>query len=625
MQPKPIAQLYPSLMVAVLLFAAALAIPQLNADAFSFDEIRTLVATGGAHYGSLPNLGAVLNRVQSESPDQAVGFALIAWSWAQLAGWTEFATRTLPFFAGMIAIALTYRLGRDLFHPFVGISAALILTTSIFFVTYMHKYRVFTLVALAVALTIWAYWRIADEQRTVSWRAAFGLVVGGTMIFYTHYFAVPLIVALGIYHLFVVPKNKRWWIPVGLAVIVALLFTPQLTGLLEGVGHNLERVEQRSDDVLSPLAIVWALLTYFGGGYPLLTIALLVPTIAVFYDSRVCAAHRRHLIMLYVALIGLMVGIIVMNEIAGVLMLRRIRYLMPTWIPLALIISVGFWRLYHWRPSIGALALLLWMVVAVAVYHQNTLMTFNDGDQSPVIAWRELASLVESQGEPDDLFVFQGDDRAQYQHYMRDIPRRFNLESNVPEWDFGNTGARDAKRVWWAVSQYEYQAERVPRFANTLVDQGHQHCATVYADPLLVVELYAQSPAYCPGGEPIVTFGNLLTLQQIEHHQHDNRLMINTGWGVNPDIPLFTYSLAFFLYDSSDQIVGQSDVGLDAYDGPYTPIYAEIDTATLSTGRYVLKVAAYQWETGERLPRLTVDDESPFTPAPIGTVTLNAR
>ena len=72
-------------------------------------------------------------------PDQAYGLPLIYSVWGRVFGWSNFAMRALPLFAGLLALTWTYRTGRDLFAPLVGLVAAMLLATSVLSPTCMWR------------------------------------------------------------------------------------------------------------------------------------------------------------------------------------------------------------------------------------------------------------------------------------------------------------------------------------------------------------------------------------------------------------------------------------------------------------------------------------------------------
>jgi 4-amino-4-deoxy-L-arabinose transferase-like glycosyltransferase len=80
--------------------------------------------------------------------------------WGRLIGWSIFSIRVFSLLAGLLAIAMVYRLGGKLFNRYVGWYAAAALGFSAFFIDYLHEARAYTLLALFVSCAIYAYARI---------------------------------------------------------------------------------------------------------------------------------------------------------------------------------------------------------------------------------------------------------------------------------------------------------------------------------------------------------------------------------------------------------------------------------------------------------------------------------
>ena len=120
-------------------------------------------------------------------------------------------------------------------RPRAGLFAAFLLSASVFFLAYMVRARAFTLIALCSTLCIWSYWRLVLDPRPTSMGAPAGLLLGSVGLLYSHYFTALFLPALGLFHLLFVRRNRRWWQPVLLLVLAALLAMLQLPGFLQGL------------------------------------------------------------------------------------------------------------------------------------------------------------------------------------------------------------------------------------------------------------------------------------------------------------------------------------------------------------------------------------------------------
>ena len=126
----------------------------------------------------------------------------------------------------------------DLFTARIALTATLLLATSVLFLTYMHVARSYAAAMLFAAIIIWAYWRVALQPHAPGRGSRAALVLGATGLLYAHYFSALLLPALALFHLFFVRKERRWWQPVVLLGLAALLALPQVPDLLSGIEHN---------------------------------------------------------------------------------------------------------------------------------------------------------------------------------------------------------------------------------------------------------------------------------------------------------------------------------------------------------------------------------------------------
>lgn len=598
-------------MVLLLLIPSVFTTAALNMDAFSGDEVRTVLAAGGAHHGPLSFPMGIIENTNNRSPDQALGFPLVARVWGDIAGWEELNLRVFTWLTGLLAIAMTYRVGRDFFSPFAGFSAATVLATSIFYVTYMHKFRVFTLVALTVAVGLWCYWRLALYAGKPGWLAHVGLFVAGLGFFYTHYFVTPFVGALGLFHLLFVRKDGRWWRPVIIFALVFVCFLPALGFLYDGVVHNSIERPQLRDEALSPFGVVERLSFFFGNGSHLFTLVymgLAAYAFATFprKQDKPRAEQFRMWLIWFGAVIALL-GIILMNELAGVFPARRVRYLMPLWVPLSLLVGVGIWRLERFHRRLPGIALAVWAAFGLFRNVEGTLMIFPEGDNAPVPTWRELPAAFFAQGEPDDPFVFLGVIEPRLGHYTHGIQNRYFIETYM-----GEPEMRDAiegeKRFWFVFKREWNQVGNLSKFYALMDDLGFDYCETYLDDPYFLLRLYVASPAFCPGGEPMLVYGDQITLMQVDEQRTEDALTLNTGWQIAPSVPVNTYSIGFHIYDDAGELVAQQDIGLGTADGPYTPVQATFDLADLPDGEYEVRVVVYDWRTGARLTGVNAQD-----------------
>ena len=213
-------------MLPLLLLAAALSGSLLDWMALDADEAAT-VLYGSTDCGRTVNLTEVLATNIRENPDQAFGYPLLASLWARFTGCSEVALRTLSWLAGLLALAWTWRAGRDMYGPAVGLVAAGLMATSVLFVTYMAIARTFTLVVLFVVLTLYGYWRAALRPGPVRQLERLLLLAGCSALLYLHYFGALLVPALCLFHLAFVRRDRRQVRVMVVFLLAGLVFLPR--------------------------------------------------------------------------------------------------------------------------------------------------------------------------------------------------------------------------------------------------------------------------------------------------------------------------------------------------------------------------------------------------------------
>ena len=133
-----------------------------------------------------------------------------------------------------------------------------------------------------------------------------------------HYFGALLLPALALFHLFFVRKERRWWQPVALLGLAALLALPQVPDLLSGVAHNQEKDLLHAEALRYP-EVITASLLYLSNGLleirrPFSTLFVLALPLPLLYfgsaqsaqspatrSSLVPFAHRHPAVLLLLA------------------------------------------------------------------------------------------------------------------------------------------------------------------------------------------------------------------------------------------------------------------------------------------------------------------------------------
>ena len=588
--------------VAVLLAAAALGARGLDADPLWDDEIRTYRNAGAVQYG-LKSVSGVWQDVAQRTPDVPPGYAVLVALWGRAVGWSELGIRAFSWLAGLLAVALTARLGADLFSWRVGAMAALVLMSSVFFVHFMHEVRAFAMGMAFAVLVLLCYWRLIYQRPT--WGTSLGLMTGALGVLHSHYFVALLLPVLATYHALFAPKTRRWWLPVGLAVPVVLLFAPVLPVFIDGLDDSRQR-EALQQMALTPTETLRELLLVYGNGYALLGLLALGGAFVALRRAN----NRRAVVFVLVMGVGLGLVVVGLNAVIKLLDPGRQRYFAGAWPALALSTALVFDALWRWRRIAGAAALAAWVIVGVWAMRPAGLSTRFDG--ADVAAWRDVHDIMQPHISGDDVIALHSPGLPwlaipYFRHYTALFPARAELIESLETESVMRDYIADAERVWLTVYQRYPSEPQLATFEGVL--DGTFIACEAWAAPEFEVRLLARSAAFCPGGGAIAQFagGPALTGFTV-----DDTCTAYLGWRVPDDFP--AYSFGVYVLGADGQVIAQADAGLP------TPTYGYQRQSLIGVGAgtYTVGVGVYAWQTGERL---LLADGNPL--AQVGTLAVD--
>ncbi len=582
-----------------LLLAAVLTIPLLNVDAFNGDEPASLLAAGILRTGSW----SILDVWENTAPRHPPGWSVLLSVWGLLVGWSELAIRALSLFIGLLTLAWVYRAGRDFFAPAAGLIAALLLSASVFHLAYMARAELYAPVALWTAMCFWFYWRVALYPQQPGRGAQAGLLLGSTGLLYSHYLGALLLPALGLFHLFFVPKHRRWWrvvILFGLAILVAAFQIPLvIRGLTYTASENL------GEWLLTAPSLLSEVVRFMSNGLvalpPSLSELILVflpPVLVIVALRRQRAEDRISAIwLLLFTSVTLLAMVIAINEVAWVIVSNRIRYLMPLWPLTALMAGAGILRLAQRNRLVVTGLLMLWLILGVRL---GTGSDFRNelGYFIPSQIHRVYRALGEQVPETDLLMIDKSalwtDSRSLYSNLLDQ-----NFNALPVEGEFLLENIRETYAAYpfiWLL----YPSRDGTLIKDLTVVEGLAHCELVLDEWGFTLERLARSEARCASDDRRLEFENNVRLTWSGISLQDEMLRFEAGLTSADDYLLAGYTLAVHVIDpSSGERVAQADTGVGP--GAIATIDSEIDISALPPGDYELGVALYDWQTGARL------------------------
>lgn len=580
--------------IGLLLGMTWLGARELNADGIWYDEWWSLYIAGAPVFGDTLTVPQVWQRVTNEDPWQGVFYLSVLSVWCGLVGWTEFAARALSLLAGALAVAVIFRLGRAISRSTqVGLGAAALTATSIWFVHFLHEMRGYTLLVLCMAGLLLSYYRVMVLRRT--FQGDYVVIAAAiALLLTTHYYAALAVAAVGLWHLGLALRtrpDRRWWGVFAAFAVGGALFVPWLGNVLRAVELTREKPRAQAD-----IGLIWTTARDIAVAFSNGSTALLALLLAF------SLAHWRRWRMGFVW--GVLLVLLPLNLAAYyVLSVDELRYSLTLLPLLAILAAVGLVELARRRVPM-ALLLVLWAAGILATADDfrmaRTVQRYPD---QPI---RDMADLLRGRVQPDDVIINLVDvdnvpelARTPLVHYLADFGARLEVVENRNFPGVAHFAARareaagDAPRLW-LTGDPRWQIEQWPLFEYVLAEQNMLRCATLIERADLRIEAYGRLDL--PGTEwdyPGVRVGEIG-----QPYLSDRRLNIWLAFDIAFEFPREAHSLALHVVDGGG-LRAQSDGPLP--ERGRSCRYTQIDLTGVPPGAYDLRLAVYNWQTGARL------------------------
>ncbi len=591
-------------MTIILLLAFAQGAHGLNLDPIWADELASVTFMGAFDPPYSPT--QVIESVQEYSPDQAPLYFVLGAYWAQVAGWSQFALRSLSLLWAVVFVAGLYRFAHDIFGKRAALFAALLGTTNSFVVLYFHDIRMYTMLMAVGILHTWLYWRLAHNHHAT--RSAWCLfVVSSALLFYTHNFSTILFAGLGSYHVLLVGKSSRWLQIVLGWCLGAVIFAPYAPYVIAGLQFN-------QGVTVNPLgtADVLKLFVYLlVNGASFLWLPILAICAVALWQKRDPSVLR----LVFIALV--MVGLILaLNWRYGIITLTRLRYFLVVWFLIAILIAFGLTSIRHWKP-VAVLFTILWTVAGYQFLQSGEVINYaglmaRDRQYPPlhdyVYALRGKTQVL------DYLVGFSENDRVSRVSY--------NSSNSTSDYYLGTQLGIDGKFLHASLKRYRLEGDvrdileahphillahdpsGVPlNYARTLaiIEEAYIPCTSLVEEPALRIRKYTHPVMRCDHQPAPIAYDNGIRLiDRAARYDADAEIVQALTWWDVPDAEtLDEYNISVQIISSEWNNVRQVDRHLYDKLVPWSVI--ELPTDELAPREYRLMLVLYDRKTGKRV------------------------
>ena len=306
-----------------------------------YGEWNSLREVGWRPNGPLNSFPEIIARIKKHSSDHGPLHFFLMRIWGEFVGADLLTYRLLSVYFGLFALVFAYRLALFTGDHDAALDAAVITAFLAFLMFFTYEARMYSQLAFFTAFVVWMYWRVLSQAGRARWWQWLALTLGSAALISTHYFGIMPLAGLGLYHLFVAPKNRRWFGVCAAMIAAGILFLPW-TPIVQ---HALSIRDQYvpTSDRLSLIESVLALTgIYTNGLFPV----VIVVVAAVILRFKQLDRSRKYILFLAAAVCLLM---LLANEILPLIIARRIRYTIVLAIPWACAAAVGLNLLPRWR------------------------------------------------------------------------------------------------------------------------------------------------------------------------------------------------------------------------------------------------------------------------------------
>lgn len=600
------------LLVAASLFAAyILGVTNLKGEPISHSEWNTQQHLFKTYLDPAYTLSETLSSVSANSAQHGPLYFVLLNIWQNFAGRDLFSLRLLSIFCGLLSIACAYRLASISGDRDIATVAAILTAFVAYLIFYHQLVRMYSLLALFVAIVAWAYWKVISATGAapkLSWAL---LIVSSAALIYVHYYGIIVLAAIGLYHIFFAAKDKRWFQVCAAMIVAGFAFAPWLP--VVALGWSELRIPSENLSLFE--SIVTVAQVYTNGLAPILVVAVA----ACLVRFRLLHPSQRYLLFLA---ISIFLMILVLNEISPILAARRLRYTIILAVPLVCSIAIGLTLLPGRGITIPALVG-LWILGCFSYAESDAMKTYTNRDfqnSDAVPSYQDFRyeagnlpsrkSLILSV-HPHALvdshkilayYRWVLSDWAHVVHISYDELNSIVIQSGLSTYATLESIEANSNSIWLIYDPRQTDLKSLDMYNNWLT-RNFANCQRFIETDRSIIEFNVKMPIPCDlvtdAHERDVLYDNGTRLGNVILAQSQNTLAAYFWWLESYD-SIYSLSLQVFNID------GEKVRALDAVIGGDPIDDYSLDLSGLPAGDYSVELIVYDFRTGESQPGTVV-------------------
>ena len=587
--------------IPVLLLVAALGLAQIDLYPPSPDEFYTMYDLGWlANEARSPS--AIVNTIRENNPSQSPGYFLLLSLWGNLTGYSLPVGRVLGVFGGLLSLAIMFRIAKDLVAPEAGLFAIIILASNAFYNMYIPFLRMYAMLVFVAGLSLWLYFRVVQKRGLATRRDRFALSAALTCLLYTHGFGTLMIIALGVYHVLFVPKNRAWhWLTLSI-ILAMLLFSPWLWVLFDAMtpeAGSLSIVDRLSSPVVESRIVIRALLSTITNGQ-LLLLALSAIGIATGLWRR--WFKLQPYVMLFVIVAALLFCV---AEYRTWVRIGTLRHHLYSWPMAVLFFASGHYCLYRLHRWLG-ISVVFWIIAGIAFQldgNWNQLAqdrNFNVS-RSP---WHQISRMAVLSDRSLEILAYKTNpwilnwrgyvDYSQREHYFDNNGIGFSSVHDAQEIDSRvRPQAIILPRVWIVLRPSRVAADESANINAVMSELSYELCDSIQAGNDTSVLQYAWKASRCGDLGVAIRSSNRLIDYRFygaRLEEDKSRILFADDWTTRSEFESDNYNMSYQLLSPDWVKVAQLDLPL-VHEATLRQF--SIDIRDVPTGAYQLAAIFY--------------------------------